>query len=355
MVAQKMETQTKKMNGYPEVAVVILNWNGQAYLEKFLPALLKSTYPNIHYYVGDNGSTDGSVDFLKTHYPDITCIQNPENYGFTGGYNKVLDQIHADYYVLLNSDVEVTPGWIEPVISYLEEDLFRVAAQPKILSYHQKTKFEHAGAAGGFLDKYGFPFCRGRIMSAIEADEGQYDDNKEVFWASGAALFIKSAAWKEMEGFDDDFFAHMEEIDLCWRLKSKGYKISAVGRSRVYHVGGGTLSAQNPQKTYLNFRNSLIMMQKNLPFFVAVRRIFLRFWMDFLALLVFLLQGKPKDAWAISRAHQSFFRQFRQNAKKRKRIRQKSTLKGVYKGWIVWVFWVNKIRKFNNLNPKNFV
>lgn len=355
MVTQEMEKKTKKLKPQPKVAVVILNWNGRKYLERFLPALIRSSYSNVEYYVGDNASTDDSLIILERDYPQIKVIQNIENFGFAEGYNRVLSQIEADYYVLLNSDVEVSDGWIEPVISFLEKDARRVAAQPKILSYQEKEKFEYAGAAGGFLDIYGFPFCRGRILNHVEIDRGQYDDEVEVFWASGAALFIKSQAWKEVSGLDGDFFAHMEEIDLCWRLKAMDYSIWAVPQSVVYHVGGGTLSAESPQKTYLNFRNSLVMLQKNLPLGMAVWRIFVRFWMDFAALLVFLFQGKPRNAWAVSRAHQAFFRNFRQNAQKRKDIRQNASLKGTYKGWIVWKSMVNKIYSFSGLDKNNFV
>lgn len=340
---------------YPKVAVVILNWNGQFFLQKFLPSVYNSTYPNVEFYIGDNNSTDDSVSYIKEHYPSIHIIQNDQNYGFAGGYNKVLDQIEADYYVLLNSDVEVTPDWIEPVIAYLEADDSRVAAQPKILDFHAKGKFEYAGAAGGYIDKYGFPFCRGRILSELEQDDGQYNDNQEVFWATGAALFIKSWAWKEVSGFDEDFFAHMEEIDLCWRLKQKGYTIGYVADASVYHVGGGTLPTHNPQKTYLNFRNSLVMLQKNLPMGMAVRRIFIRFWMDLFALIHFVISKRAKDAWAVSRAHQYFFLHIFKNARKRKAIQQNGQLTGIYKGWIVWEFYVNKVHKFAKLPFKNFL
>ncbi|KKX52020.1 glycosyltransferase family 2 protein [Sphingobacterium sp. IITKGP-BTPF85] len=207
------------MKNYPKVAVVILNWNGRFFLEKFLPSVYNSSYPNIEFVIGDNASTDDSLSFVRASYPKITILENTENYGFAGGYNHILSRVEADYFVLLNSDVEVTPNWIEPVIEMLERDTHLVAAQPKILAFHNKAKFEHAGAAGGYLDRYGFPFCCGRIMDKVEYDLGQYDDEREIFWASGASLFIKSWAWKEAEGLDEDFFAHMEEIDLCWRLK----------------------------------------------------------------------------------------------------------------------------------------
>jgi len=342
------------MKQTPKVAVVILNWNGSFFLEKFLPSVYNSTYQNIEFIIGDNASTDNSIEFVQTNYPSIRIIENSQNFGFAGGYNEVLKSVEADYYVLLNSDVEVTPNWIEPVIQYMEEHTEVAAAQPKIRAYHDKTLFEHAGAAGGYIDAYGYPFCRGRLFNEMETDEGQYNDNQEIFWATGAALFIKAQAWKEAQGFDADFFAHMEEIDLCWRLKRMGYRIAYVGASTVYHVGGGTLNTSNPKKTYLNFRNNLMMLQKNLPFSRVFWVIFSRLWLDFAALIKFLLERKPKDAWAVSRAHQYFFLNFFKNAKKRKPFSAKENKKGLYKNSIVWDFYMNKIRKFSELDGENF-
>ncbi len=342
------------MRETPKVAVVILNWNGRFFLEKFLPSVYNSTYPNIDFIIGDNASTDDSIAFVEETYPSIRIIENSENLGFAGGYNKVLEQVDADYYILLNSDVEVTPNWIEPVIRYLEDNPDMAAAQPKIRAYHAKEDFEHAGAAGGYLDKYGYPFCRGRLFHEIEPDKGQYDNNQEVFWATGAALFIKAEAWKAAEGFDADFFAHMEEIDLCWRLKRLGYRIGYVGQSTIFHVGGGTLNTSNPKKTYLNFRNNLVMLQKNLPFFLGFWIISIRLWMDLAALLKFLADRKPKDAWAVSRAHQYFFMNIFKNAKKRRTYPSLENKKGIYKNSIVWDFYANKIRKFSQLDGENF-
>ena len=341
------------MKIYPKVSVVILNWNGKYFLEKFLPSVYNSTYPNIEFVIGDNASTDDSLIFVKDNYPQIRIVKNDKNYGFAGGYNKVLQQVEADYYILLNSDVEVTPNWIEPVISMMERENY-AAAQPKIRAFHKKSHFEHAGAAGGYIDVLGYPFCRGRILHITEEDQGQYDDEKEIFWATGAALFIKSSSWKEVQGFDADFFAHMEEIDLCWRLKKSGHKIGYCPESLVYHVGGGTLNTSNPKKTYLNFRNNLFMLQKNLPFMQAFAVIFIRLWLDLLALIHTLIQGKFKDAWAISRAHQDFFINFFQNSKKRKKYQAIANKKGIYNKFIVWDFYVNKIQKFSNLPLKNF-
>ncbi|MDH5827352.1 glycosyltransferase family 2 protein [Sphingobacterium faecium] len=342
------------MKNYPKVAVVILNWNGRFFLEKFLPSVYNSSYPNIEFVIGDNASTDDSLAFVSASYPQITLLENEQNFGFAGGYNHILSRIEADYYVLLNSDVEVTPNWIEPVIEMLERDEKLVAAQPKILAFHNKAKFEHAGAAGGYLDRYGFPFCCGRIMDKVEYDLGQYDDEKEIFWASGAALFIKSHAWKEAQGLDEDFFAHMEEIDLCWRLKRMGYRIGYCPDSTVYHVGGGTLNASNPQKTYLNFRNNLYMLQKNLAISQVFTIIFIRFWFDFAALVKFLLDRKFKDAWAVSRAHQSFFLNIFKNAKKRNNNLQLENKTGEYKKSIIADFYLDKKQKFSDLDQENF-
>lgn len=342
------------MKYYPKVAVVILNWNGIFFLEKFLPSVYNSTYPNIEFIIGDNASEDGSIKFIEDNYPSITIIRNSENLGFAGGYNAVLEQVEADYYVLLNSDVEVTPSWIEPVIDYIESEPNMVAAQPKIRAYHARDYFEHAGAAGGFIDRYGYPFCRGRLFQSVEKDEGQYDQNIDVFWATGAALFIKSSAWKAAKGFDSDFFAHMEEIDLCWRLKKMGYRIGYVHNSTVYHVGGGTLNTSNPKKTYLNFRNNLVMLQKNLAFLPALWVISVRFWLDFAALLKFLLERKPQDAWAVSRAHQYFLINIFRNARKRKQPNKQFNATGFYKKSITWQHFVNKIQRFSDLKANNF-
>lgn len=337
------------MESYPSVAVVILNFNGQFFLEKFLPSVFNSKYPNLKIVLGDNNSTDGSVAFVREYYPLIEIISNKGNFGFAGGYNAILEQVEADYYVLLNSDVEVTEDWILPVVEYLESDPQLVAAQPKIRSYHQREKFEHAGAAGGFMDRYGYPFCRGRLMNHLEDDLGQYDTNRTVFWATGAALFIRSSAWREVGGFDDDFFAHMEEIDLCWRLQLRGYKIGVCTDSTVFHVGGGTLDTSNPQKTYLNFRNNLVMLQKNLSFWNLVWVIGIRLWLDLFALIKFLAAGKAKDAWAVSRAHQYFFKNIFKTAKKRKETRSMARLAGVYPGLIVYDFFAKKIATFSSL------
>lgn len=341
------------MEKQPKVAVVILNWNGRFFLEKFLPSVYNSTYPNIEFIVGDNASTDDSIDFIKINYPKIRIIQNETNLGFAGGYNEILKQVEADYFVLLNSDVEVTASWIEPVIEGMIQYDY-VAAQPTIRSFHQKEYFEHAGAAGGYIDSLGYPFCRGRILHEVEKDTNQYHQHSEIFWATGAALFIRSDIWKESNGFDADFFAHMEEIDLCWRIKKMGYKVGYIPNSIVYHVGGGTLTASNPHKTYLNFRNNLVMLQKNLDLGPAIGIIFIRLWLDLLALIQFLVSRKFKDAWAISRAHQYFFINFFKTAAKRKQNSSRFNKTGVYKKCIIWDFYMNKIHKFSKLSANNF-
>eukprot|EP01037_Dinobryon_pediforme_P007172 gene7172-7240_t len=249
---------------------------------------MSSNWPNLEIVLGDNASTDGSIQFVTENYPSVKIIKNDQNYGFTGGYNKVLEFVDADYYVLLNSDVEVFPGWIAPVINLMESDPMIAAAAPKIMAYNQKEYFEHAGAAGGFIDSFGYPFCRGRIFYEIEKDNGQYQQSGEVFWATGAAMFIKKHCWHEAGGFDDRFFAHMEEIDLCWRLKNMGYKVMYCAESEVFHLGGGTLNTENPFKTYLNFRNNLLLLQNNLPFWRALFTVLVRIWMDLLAIFRFL-------------------------------------------------------------------
>ena len=335
----------------PSVAVVILNWNGQVLLEKFLPSVLKSIYGNLQIIVGDNASTDNSVSFLRKNYPSIRLIQNDNNYGFAEGYRKLLDQVDADYYILLNSDVEVPADWIRPVIAQMEQDIQIAAAQPKIKWQVNKSQFEYAGAAGGFLDLHGYPFCRGRLFDTIEFDQGQYEQPSEIFWASGAALFMRSKAWHEVGGLDPDFFAHMEEIDLCWRLKNLGYKVVYCPQAEVYHVGGGTLNANNPYKTYLNFRNNLIILQKNLPLADAYFRVLIRMCIDFIAWIHFLLKGETSLAWSVNKAHYHFVLALFHNAKKRGKNQipfQRHT--GQYPSSIVYAYFIKKIRYFSQLN-----
>jgi len=333
----------------PKLAVVILNYNGQKYLEKFLPNVILHSKP-YEVIIADNNSTDNSVDFLKEKFPDIRLIILPENGGFSRGYNQALEQVNAEYYILLNSDIEVTPTWIEALLESLEKDKSLVACQPKIRAYHQKTHFEYAGAAGGFLDKFGYPFCRGRIFDTLEKDEGQYDDPKEIFWATGAALVVRAEAYWKVGGLDEDFFAHMEEIDWCWRIQNQGGKIIYVPESIVFHVGGGTLSKNNPFKTYLNFRNNLALLYKNLPakslFFVLL----IRFYLDNLALLQFLLKGQFKDVQAILKAYFHFWKRVNYWQKKRNIIQKNiKTTPKLFPKSIVWQYFLKKKKYFSDL------
>ncbi len=339
-----------------KVAIVILNWNGVNYLRKFIPSVVSSVWPNLEIVIGDNGSTDDSISFIKTNYPTVKVILNDKNYGFTGGYNRILAQVEADYYILLNSDVEVNPNWIAPVINLMETDPLIAVAAPKIKSFTDQHYFEHAGAAGGFIDALGYPFCRGRMFFEIEKDNGQYQQQDEIFWASGAAMFIKKHCWDLAKGFNEGFFAHMEEIDLCWRLKNSGYKVMYCPQSEVLHMGGGTLNVENPFKTYLNFRNNLLLLKNNLPFWRATFVIFIRFFLDLMALFRFLSEGKRKDAWAVSRAHQYFIRHlFSKEPVNTQLINNNSAKKGIYNGSIVWEFFVKKKSHFTDLDSAKFL
>ncbi|MFY7816643.1 MAG: glycosyltransferase family 2 protein [Chryseobacterium taeanense] len=291
-----------------KLAVVILNWNGKSWLEKFLPSVVRySRQADI--YVIDNLSTDGSIDFLQTNFQEVKVIKNDENYGFAGGYNEGLKKINNDFYCLLNSDVEVTENWIEPILDLFDKNPEISAIQPKILSYDQKDYFEFAGAGGGLIDNIGYPYCRGRIFDEVEKDHGQYDDETEIFWASGCCLFIRSKDFWEQRGFDERFFAHQEEIDLCWRLINSGKKIFYTGKSKVYHVGGGTLNKQSAKKTFLNMRNNLSMLLKNLPFPYLILIIFSRLCLDGLAAIYFGYKYGIAHFWAVGRAHFSFYLQ----------------------------------------------
>jgi len=288
-----------------KIAVVILNFNGRNYLKQFLPSVVAHSQP-YEIVIADNASTDDSVPFIKSEYPKLKLIELEENTGYAGGYNKALQQIDADYFILLNSDVEVTPNWVDPVINLMENDEQIVACQPKIKAYHQPDFFEYAGAAGGFIDYLGYPFCRGRIFSTLERDEGQYNNNKEIFWATGACLFVKSKAFFELGMLDANFFAHMEEIDFCWRAQNAEFKIMYCAQSTVYHVGGGTLQADSPRKTYLNFRNNLLMLYKNLNFIEFNSIYKKRKQLDYLAVLQFFLKGQSTKAQAVLKAHRDF-------------------------------------------------
>jgi GT2 family glycosyltransferase len=334
----------------PSVAVVILNWNGRHFLEKFLPSVVASDYENFSLIVADNASTDDSISFIQQYYPSIKIIQNLSNEGFAKGYNSALKKVSADYYVLLNSDVEVTKDWINPIISLMENDKEIAACQPKILSFENKNLFEYAGAAGGWIDKFGYPFSRGRVFDFCEKDQGQYNNTSEIFWASGAAFFARSSVFCELGGFDEDFFAHQEEIDLCWRMQRAGYKILAVPSSVVYHVGGGTLPVGNSRKVYLNFRNNLLMLSKNLPFPERIWKIPFRILLDNVSGLQAIAKGDTKTFNSIQKAHFHFFKtKFKKKltfSLPKKRMRK---LSGVYKGSIVFKYFIQKKKTFSEI------
>ena len=290
-----------------KTAVVILNWNGEKYLNQFLPILLEHTQiPDVELIVADNASTDNSLLLLAEKFPTVKTIVFDRNYGFAGGYNKALSQIEAEYYVLLNSDVEVTANWLSSMLEYMEQNKDVAACQPKIRSFYNRTYFEHAGASGGFIDYLGFPFCRGRVIGKVEEDKGQFDNVADVFWATGACLLIRSEVFHKVGGLDDAFFAHMEEIDLCWRMNSRGYRIVCLPQSTVYHVGGGTLHVEHPRKTYLNFRNNLLMLYKNLPHKSLKKILFWRCVIDYAAAFQLFITGKPKNARSVIQARKDF-------------------------------------------------
>ncbi len=329
-----------------KIAIVILNWNGELLLESYLPSVVQYS-PNADIYVADNASTDGSVSFVQKNYPTVKIIQNTQNGGFAKGYNDALKQVDADVFCLLNSDVEVTKNWLVPIENLLKEEPTIGIVQPKILDLMKKDHFEYAGAAGGFLDQLGYPFCRGRIFQVLEKDEGQYNDIHEIFWATGACMFIRKNIFNALNGFDEDYFAHQEEVDLCWRAKNHGHRIFYVGTSEVFHLGGSTLSNMNPKKTYLNFRNSLFSITKNLPRRKAFTIIFMRLLLDGVAALRFVMQGKLNHSIAILRAHLSFYGQF--GKMYRKREKAKFVLKYYVVKSIVWLHFVHQKEKFNVL------
>lgn len=331
-----------------KVSVVILNYNGKAYLEKFLPGVIKhSREANV--VVADNASSDDSVDYIKTHFPNIQLISISENHGYAGGYNRVLNQIEADYYILLNSDIEVTENWIEPIIQLMDEDHTIAAAQPKILSFNQKDHFEYAGASGGFIDSLGYPFCRGRLFDTTEVDSGQYDDERQIFWASGACLFIRSSVFHDVGGFDETFFAHMEEIDLCWRINSSGQIIKSCPQSVVYHVGAGTLAVTNPRKTFLNFTNNLALLTKNLTLSKLIWVIPLRFALDWIASLKFLLTGGVNHSLAVLKAQINYFFRLPSIWSGRNRNIKNPNPELLFPGTIVFDYFVRGKKTFSEL------
>ncbi len=325
-----------------KIAVVILNWNGAKLLEQFLPSIVSfSNEANI--YVADNASTDTSIEIIKSQFPSVKIIQNDGNYGFAKGYNVALQNIEEEYYALVNSDIEVTPNWLTPILSIFENEKETGIIQPKILDFKNKEYFEYAGAAGGFIDKYGYPFCRGRIFETIEKDNHQYDNEREIFWATGACFFIRKEVYRKLNGFDGDFFAHQEEIDLCWRAFNLGYKIKYTYNSIVYHVGGATLNQSNPKKTYLNFRNSLLMLLKNLPKKKLFSIIFIRLCLDGLAGIQFMLKGKFNHCFAIINAHFSFYRLIFKNLKKRNTVQNENYY---YTKSIVYNYFIKSFKTF---------
>ncbi|MBN2863946.1 MAG: glycosyltransferase family 2 protein [Bacteroidales bacterium] len=339
-----------------KTAVVILNWNGIEYLRMFLPKVIEYTMnETTDLYVADNGSTDGSADWVASNHKDVKLIRFEKNYGFSGGYNLALEKINAEYFALLNSDIEVTEGWLEPLIKHLDENPDTASCQPKIRSYHHKEYFEYAGAAGGFIDKYGYPLCRGRILTKIEKDKGQYDSPAYIFWSTGACMAIRSEIWKKCGGFDPDFFAHMEEIDLCWRIHRAGYRVSFVSGSEVYHVGGGALPYSSPFKTYLNFRNSLFLLYKNLPDKNLRKIMFIRKLLDGLAALFFLFKGQFRSVRAVWKAHIDFYKKIDSVKSGREIVRllgEKEATEWILNKCIVFEFYIKRNRTFNSLVKK---
>ncbi len=347
----------KKYNGLnnPLVAIVILNYNGSNYLQRFLPGVTASTYANKKIIVADNASTDDSIEMLKKDFPLVERILLDKNYGFAEGYNRALAQVQADCYVLLNSDVEVVPGWIEPVIEAMEANPAIAACQPKILAYNDREYFEYAGACGGWLDALGYAFSRGRVFDVCEKDEGQYNGVEKIFWASGAAMFVRAEVYKQLGGLDAFFFAHMEEIDLCWRMQLAGYSIICCPQSVVYHIGGGTLPKGNSRKVFLNFRNNLIMMAKNLPFAEKVWKLPFRILLDIVFALKNLLAGQTAPCKAVFKAHYALlvwmFKSKKPNILPRKPLKQ---LDGVYAKSIVWEYFVEHKTRFSEIVKKKF-
>lgn len=340
-----------------KTAVVVLNWNGVQYLEKFLPVLIENT-DDAQIVVVDNQSTDESVAYVRATFPDVQVILNESNSGFAKGYNDGLAQIKGqyEYYVLINSDIEVTKNWLPPLLQKLSSEENIAGVQPKILSYDRKTHFEYAGASGGFIDKNYYPFCRGRLFDTLEEDKGQYDNPVEVFWTSGACMVVKADIYHEFAGLDEDFFAHMEEIDFCWRVKRNNYSFYVVPSSKVYHVGGGTLQYESPRKTYLNFRNSLYMIHKNYEGWLF-GKMFYRLTLDGVAGVKFLLSLKFKHLWAVFHAHFSYYRHIPTLRKQRRELKEKGTTfnqVGLYKASIPWAYFFKKIKSFKDLNKRFF-
>jgi hypothetical protein len=331
-----------------KIAIVILNWNGKKLLKQFLPSVLEhSASDQVSFYVVDNASTDDSVNFLNKHYPHISLIEHPSNLGYARGYNEALKQIDADIYCLLNSDVAVSENWLWPIREIFTKNPETAIIQPKIRAYKQPDQFEYAGAGGGFIDALGYPYCRGRIFDTLEIDQGQYDDEIDIFWASGACFFIRASVFKALKGFDSHYTAHQEEIDLCWRAHNQGFGVKYTGASTVYHVGGATLESANPRKTFLNFRNSLFNLVKNLPSAQLIPTVFTRLVLDGLAGLRYLTTGKTGHFLAVLKAHASFYYYLPNMIQKRGGLTPQKHAHRVKS--IVWAYFIRKKRRFNDL------
>lgn len=338
----------------PKIAVIILNWNAKELLGRFLPGVVKYTnYPDVDIVVADNGSTDGSVEFVKENFPTVSIIAFKENYGYAQGNHLALIETQCDYALFLNNDVEVTPGWLEPLRKMLDENKNVVAVQPKILSLNEPDKFEYAGACGGYIDRFGYPFCRGRILDVVERDNGQYDTPQEVFWCSGAAFLVRRREYFNAGGFDPYFFAHMEEIDLCWRLGQLGKVLMVEPKSVVYHLGGGTLPMNHPNKLKLNYRNNILMHYKNLTNWKFLSFMLIRIFMDMASFIVFLLKKEKHNAKALIQAYQEFYGMRGTYSSAREHFAKESRCKVPrYKGWIIWDFYVRKIISYSELTRK---
>jgi GT2 family glycosyltransferase len=334
-----------------KIAIVILNWNGIKYLQQFIPNVVKYSKADnfqVDVIVADNGSTDGSIEWLTSNYPNVRTILFDKNHGFTGGYNLALKQVIADYFLILNSDIEVTEGWLTPLLGFMESTPNAAACMPKLLSYHQPSKFEYAGAAGGFIDFLGYPFCRGRILNVVEDDNNQYNNDLEIFWTTGACMLIRSEQFWEAGGFDNDFFAHMEEIDLCWRLKRLGYSIWCIPKSKVYHVGGGTLAANNPRKVYFNHRNNLMMLLKNLSRQSLIQVLVFRYILDIATAFLYLITGKPRFTWSVIKAHLYFLNSIVKTVRKRRRFKHPKL--SLYRNSIILQFFFLNKKRFSQLS-----
>jgi len=331
-----------------KIAIVILNWNGRKLLEKFLPSVVQFSEGQADIYVADNNSSDDSIEFLLKNYPQVEIVQNETNGGYAKGYNDALARINADVYALVNSDIEVTEGWLNPVIEEFKKNRKTGIVQPKLLDFKDKSKFEYAGAGGGFVDFMGYPFCRGRIFMELEKDKGQYDDSANIFWASGACFFIRSEIYHQLGGFDEDYFAHQEEIDLCWRVQNEGLQVRYVGSSCVYHVGGATLRESHPRKTFLNFRNSLFTIAKNVPKRYVFIVVLFRLLLDAVAGVKFVVELRPIHTWSIIKAHLSFYAHLPTMMRKRRKLSFKQT-RYFHCFSIVWQHFILRKKKFSDI------